>query len=127
MTTNTDTPAAALQQLAAEALRLSEAATPGPWSAPGYDEAQICARRLATVELTPDWHTQIVAMINRDVGLAEFIAASRTLVPQLAKAVQVLAEALEEIANNNGLKYNNIPVAECARTALTRAAGGSDE
>ena len=108
MTTSTQSAAERLRASAERDRALADAATPGPWVAPAYDKAHICRTRLVSVERCPDWFSiQVVAERVGDAELAEFIAASRVIVPRQAEQIRVLVEALEWYADDEHWESNN--------------------
>ena len=78
----------------ADARRVTEAATEGPWAVPGFGDPLLGPSDVCT-EGEPGYRHIICEGAGHD---AEFIAASRTLVPALLAAVDaVLAECDGEI------------------------------
>jgi len=94
------------QDVIAQALALSEAATDGPWKAEGWT--------VHAPHLYPDLDDLIADCTDQPD--AEFIAAARTLLPALAKALGAVMAACD-VAEDEGHYSAWVPV----RAAITAA------
>lgn len=88
--TSTTNPAADLKALCDRAEALAGKATPGPWWTEGWADGKTGNIELADVV---DLHGTVTNEALPDD--AEFIAASRTLVPQLAAALRDMEAAVD--------------------------------
>lgn len=76
-----------------------EAAILGPWSVPGFDQAEPARHRILrlTLELTPKLAVQVTPFTNGDVPTAAFVAHARTDIPALLAEVTRLRAGAERV------------------------------
>ena len=114
------TPAARLRAQIAKAEALAAKAIPGEWEVvPDYEFEDSY-----WVETDYDGGHPVCGGSKKDS--LEFIAASRTLVPQMAAAVMTLVEARDEMYRQNNL-ISALIIFDDALTTAAAAMGDGDE
>lgn len=135
-TTMTTTPAERIRSAAEDAILLANQATPGPWS---HEETDVLWKLMGNLG-DGTFHGLQIAKCPKQgtpyaeywpaIDDAEFIAASRTLVPQMAQAVIALVDELarQRKSAETAYRWTHFDwIDETLATLATMIEGADDE